>query len=76
MRLSNPIATRDASARRSGFFGKLAAALCLVLFATSLTFAQTAKGTIQGTVKDPNGAAVVGATVTGRNLLFGVRYFF
>lgn len=65
--LSNTIATGNAGARVDGLFGKLVAAVCLFIFATSLTFAQTAKGTIQGTVKDPNGAAVVGATVEAAN---------
>lgn len=67
MRSSNSNATVDSGARRNGFFAKLAAALCLVLFATSLTFAQTSKGNVQGTVQDPNGAAVVGATVEATN---------
>jgi hypothetical protein len=67
MSLSNTIATGGKGVRGVGFFGKLAAAVCLVLFATSLTFAQSAKGTIQGTVQDPNGAAVVGATVEATN---------
>jgi Carboxypeptidase regulatory-like domain len=67
MRLVNPLATGEAGLRAPGFFSKLAAALCLVLFATSLAFAQTAKGSITGTVKDPNGAAVVGATVEATN---------
>jgi Carboxypeptidase regulatory-like domain/TonB dependent receptor len=67
MRLVNPLASGEAGVRAPGFLSKLAAAVCLVLFATSLTFAQTAKGTIQGTVKDPNGAAVVGATVEAAN---------
>ncbi|HEV7893020.1 MAG TPA: TonB-dependent receptor [Pyrinomonadaceae bacterium] len=63
----NSNATADSSARRGGLFAKFAAAVCLVLFATSLTFAQTATGNIQGTVQDPNGAAVVGATVEATN---------
>jgi hypothetical protein len=41
--------------------------VCLALLATTFTFAQTAKGSLQGTVKDPNGAAVVGATVEATN---------
>src|SRR3712207_3144800 len=67
MRSSNSNVTGDAVARFGGFFAKLASAVCLVLFATSLTLAQTAKGNIQGTVQDPNGAAVVGATVEATN---------
>src|SRR3712207_1489044 len=35
--------------------------------ALPISFAQTAKGNIQGTVQDPNGAAVVGATVEATN---------
>jgi hypothetical protein len=46
---------------------RLAAAIALTILATSLTFAQTAKGTITGVVKDPNGAAVAGASVEATN---------
>jgi hypothetical protein len=67
MRLFNAIANADSGARAGGFLPKLAAVVCTVLFAASLTFAQTAKGTIQGAVRDPNGAAVVGATVEATN---------
>ena len=73
MRLFNAIATGETGARGAVFFAKLAAAACLALFATSLTFAQTATGSIQGTVKDPNGAAVVGATVEATNNATGEK---
>ncbi len=36
---------------------------CLTLFSTSLIFAQGTRGSIRGTVTDPNGAVVAGATV-------------
>jgi hypothetical protein len=45
-------------------FFLLASAVCLR--------AQTANGSIQGTVTDPSGAAVAGASVTGRNLDTGL----
>jgi hypothetical protein len=67
MRLSNLIANRHGATRGGAFLHRLAAVVCLALFATTLAFAQSSKGTIQGTVRDPNGAAVVGATVEATN---------
>jgi hypothetical protein len=67
MTLSKLIATGRSGSRRGSFLHKIAAAVCLALIATSLTFAQTAKGNIQGTIHDPNGAVVVGATVEATN---------
>src|SRR3712207_1711125 len=49
------------------FVKGLASAVALTLLTTSLTFAQTAKGSITGVVRDPNGAAVVGASVEATN---------
>src|SRR2546423_11906875 len=43
----------------------------LIVCAISL-FSQTTNGSIQGTVTDPSGATVGGATVTGRNLDTGL----
>jgi len=40
------------------------AAICFTIAATSMTFAQGTRGTINGAVTDPAGAAVAGATVT------------
>ncbi|HEV2860318.1 MAG TPA: TonB-dependent receptor [Pyrinomonadaceae bacterium] len=48
-------------------------ALCCVLLASSLASAQTARGDINGTVRDPNGAAVVGATVEATNNATGEK---
>jgi len=67
MRLFSLIATGRSGLRGGNFLRLTAAAVCLTLSATTLTFAQTAKGTIQGTVRDPNGAAVVGANVEAKN---------
>src|SRR5919199_2958391 len=67
MRLSTLIAIGRSGLRGGQFLLTVAAVLCPALLATTLTFAQTAKGTIQGTVRDPNGAAVVGATVEATN---------
>jgi Carboxypeptidase regulatory-like domain len=50
---------------------RLACAL-LVLLSTALVVAQNNNGNIQGTVTDPTGATVGGATVTGRNLDTGL----
>jgi hypothetical protein len=44
-------------------FRMLLVAVSCVLLLTQLTFAQGTRGTISGEVTDPNGAAVVGATV-------------
>jgi hypothetical protein len=44
---------------------RLAIAICLLAFAVNLSFAQsTNSGEIRGTVTDPTGAVVAGATVT------------
>jgi len=48
-----------------------ASALILLMSAVAL-HAQTTNGSIQGTVTDPSGATVSGATVTGRNLDTGL----
>jgi hypothetical protein len=48
------------------------AVLSFVLLAGGLTFAQTFRGTILGTVSDSSGAAVPGATVTIKNLDTGL----
>jgi hypothetical protein len=48
-------------------------ALAFILLASTLSLrAQTTNGSIQGTVTDPSGAAVGGASVTGRNLDTGL----
>src|SRR5438128_6828495 len=51
------------------------ALVCALLFAAEAprTFAQTFRGTILGTVTDPQGAVVAGATVTAKNLDTGVE---
>ncbi|HZI18690.1 MAG TPA: TonB-dependent receptor [Pyrinomonadaceae bacterium] len=48
-------------------------ALLLACAAAPAAFAQTAQGTIQGSVTDPNGAVVVGATVEAVNNATGDR---
>ncbi|HKV41932.1 MAG TPA: carboxypeptidase-like regulatory domain-containing protein, partial [Blastocatellia bacterium] len=45
--------------------------LATLLFATSILFAQKTTGAINGTVTDPSGAAVVGASVTATNIATG-----
>jgi hypothetical protein len=51
----------------------LAAALVLVIALASTSSAQTFRGSILGTVTDPNGAVVPGATVTARNVGTGIE---
>src|SRR5258708_21112962 len=47
--------------------------LAYILIASTLPLhAQTTNGSIQGTVTDPSGAAIGGASVTGRNLDTGL----
>src|SRR5919107_4094686 len=58
--------------RRTAPFSRWAAALLLCVAAFALAaFAQTNKGTIAGTVTDPNGAAVKDAKVTATNVATG-----
>ena len=45
----------------------------IVLITDSLAKAQTGSGTIQGTVTDPTGAVVPGASVTATNIATGVQ---
>jgi len=49
-------------------------ALVFVLFGANATFAQEVTATITGTVTDPSGAAVVGATVTAKSVERGTTY--
>jgi len=61
------------SPRRSTRFGMLALVAVFALLLSSSAFAQTtvSQGSIQGTVTDPTGAAVAGATVTIANKATG-----
>jgi hypothetical protein len=45
------------------FVSRLITVICISISAVALTFAQGTRGTIRGTVTDPAGAAVAGATV-------------
>jgi len=52
---------------------RLLCTLAFILLASALSLhAQTTNGSIQGTVTDPSGAAIGGASVTGRNLDTGL----
>src|SRR5258708_15784245 len=55
-------------------FGFAAAFFCLMLFVlgTHQTLGQAQTGTLRGTVTDPNGGVVAGATVTEKNQATGV----
>ncbi|HYK22836.1 MAG TPA: carboxypeptidase regulatory-like domain-containing protein [Pyrinomonadaceae bacterium] len=52
---------------------KLRNSILLILFASTLAAAQTFRGTILGTVTDPNGAVVPGAKVTAKNTSTGLE---
>ena len=45
----------------------------LILALAAIASAQTFRGTILGTVTDPNGAVVAGATITARNTSTGLE---
>src|SRR3712207_6012254 len=60
------------NAQRKGFSIFLSA-LAYLLVLSHAAFGQHIRGSIEGTVKDPNGAAVHGATVTLRNEATGVE---
>ena len=49
-------------------------ALVILLFGAHATFAQTVTATITGTVTDPSGAAVAGATVTAKSVERGETF--
>ncbi len=52
---------------------KLRNSILLILLLTTLASAQTFRGTILGTVSDPNGAVVAGAKVTAKNTSTGLE---
>src|SRR6476646_1485420 len=53
---------------------RLALACCALIVLSSVpTFAQATKGNIRGTVADPNGQVIAGATVTAKNQNTGVE---
>ena len=52
------------STNRVGLLGRLCTMFSLLLVTTALAFGQTSRGTVSGTVTDPAGAVVAGATVT------------
>src|SRR5215469_8710963 len=52
----------------------LLSVFALLLGVTQATYAQEVTATITGTVNDPSGAAVVGATVTATSVERGVAY--
>jgi hypothetical protein len=53
--------------RSTPFFGAVACALALTLVSAGSAYAQFDRGSISGTVKDPQGAVVPGVTVTATN---------
>ena len=52
---------------------KLRLLMVFVLFSTALLVGQTFRGTILGTVTDPSGAVVAGATIKIRNVATGLE---
>ncbi|HEU4597402.1 MAG TPA: TonB-dependent receptor [Pyrinomonadaceae bacterium] len=73
MRSNSLRANSRGGARRWPLLRGLAAAICCALFASTLALAQTAQGTVQGTIADQNGAVVVGATVEATNQATGEK---
>jgi len=63
-----PIITADIHRSTSSKACEVAAGLVLVLVLASVVSAQTFRGSILGTVTDPNGAVVPDATVTAKNI--------
>src|SRR5882672_3257318 len=61
------------NALRKSIAFSFAAAFVLMMTMASHTSAQTFRGTILGTVSDPNGAVVPGATVTAKNVGTGIE---
>src|SRR5262245_425228 len=57
----------------SGILMRVALSLLLILFLATALSAQTFRGTILGTVTDPNGAVVSGAKVTVKNMATGLE---
>src|SRR5262249_4393093 len=53
---------------------KLCALTVCVLLSASTSFAQTALGTITGTISDPSSAAIAGAEITANNTANGQIY--
>ena len=49
-------------------------ACCCVLVLAGIAFAQSDRGTITGTIKDPAGAMIPGATIKAKNLATGAEY--
>ncbi|MBA3241553.1 MAG: carboxypeptidase regulatory-like domain-containing protein, partial [Acidobacteria bacterium] len=67
MHLNSLVRHRLGSMRRGSFLRSFVVAICCALATSTLTFAQTAQGSVQGTVTDQNGAVVVGATIEATN---------
>ena len=57
---------------RTGVVVAIVCALLLMLLAAAPGWSQTFRGTIQGTVTDSTGAALVGATATIHNVDTGI----
>jgi Mn2+/Fe2+ NRAMP family transporter len=57
---------------RWGVLVAIVCAILLMMLAAAPGWAQTFRGTIQGTVTDSSGAALVGATVTIHNVDTGI----
>ena len=53
-------------------FSRLPSFLCVVLCVPAILAAQSVRGVLAGTVTDPSGAAIAGATITAKNHDTGV----
>src|SRR5258705_13007590 len=74
-RTAQVVTTSHTKARESKrkFARSMAGAFVLMLALAGHSFAQTFRGTILGTVTDPNGAVVPNATVTAKNVGTGIE---
>src|SRR5262252_3506152 len=53
---------------------RLVVGICVFLMAVSLSYGQSDRGTITGTISDPTNAVLPGATVVATNAETGVKY--
>src|SRR4028118_352593 len=63
--------TAQLANRDKSFLNRLLVVICMSLLTMTFAVAQGTRGTIRGTVKDPNGAVVAGASVKLTDIIKG-----